>query len=91
MTDYFNSLGNYISDADGNKLLDVYCQISSIALGYNNPELIKAAKSDEMVNAIVNRPALACFPSTNYKQILEEGLLAAAPRNGQNMDIIKWI
>lgn len=79
VTDYFNSLGNYISDADGNKLLDVYCQISSIALGYNNPELIKSAKSDEMVNAIVNRPALACFPSTNYKQILEEGLLAAAP------------
>ncbi|EMG51021.1 gatA 4-aminobutyrate aminotransferase [Candida maltosa Xu316] len=79
VADYFNSLGNYISDADGNKLLDVYCQISSIALGYNNPELIKAAKSDEMVNSIVNRPALACFPSTNYKQILEEGLLAAAP------------
>ena len=32
-----------------------------------------------MVNSIVNRPALACFPSTNYKQILEDGLLAAAP------------
>ncbi|RCK67796.1 4-aminobutyrate aminotransferase [Candida viswanathii] len=79
VADYFNSLGNYISDADGNKLLDVYCQISSIALGYNNPELIKTAKSDEMTNAIVNRPALACFPSTNYRQILEDGLLAAAP------------
>lgn len=79
VTDYFKSLGNYISDADGNKLLDVYCQISSIALGYNNPELIKVAQSEEMVNSIVNRPALACFPSTNYKQILEDGLLAAAP------------
>ena len=79
VVDYFKSLGNYISDADGNKLLDVYCQISSIALGYNNPELIKVAKSEEMINSIVNRPALACFPSTNYKTILEDGLLAAAP------------
>lgn len=79
VADYFKSLGNYISDADGNKLLDVYCQISSIALGYNNPKLIEAAKSDEMTSAIVNRPALACFPSTNYKDILQQGLLAAAP------------
>lgn len=79
VADYFNSLGNYISDADGNKMLDVYCQISSIALGYNNPKLIEAAKSDEMISSIVNRPALACFPQSNYKDILEEGLLAAAP------------
>ncbi|KAK6454597.1 4-aminobutyrate aminotransferase [Scheffersomyces xylosifermentans] len=79
VADYVNSLGNYISDADGNKLLDVYCQISSIALGYNNPALIKAAKSDEMTYALIDRPALACFPSTDYKEILDEGILAAAP------------
>lgn len=79
VTDYFNSNGNYIADADGNKLLDVYAQISSIALGYNNPALIEAAKSDEMTNALINRPALACFPSTNYAKILKEGILAAAP------------
>ncbi|KAI5964778.1 uncharacterized protein KGF55_001848 [Candida pseudojiufengensis] len=79
VANYYNSLGNYISDADGNKLLDVYCQISSIALGYNNPKLIEAAKSDEMISAIVNRPALACFPSNDYKDILEDGLLKAAP------------
>lgn len=79
MTDYFQSLGNYISDADGNKLLDVFAQISSIAIGYNNPKLLEAAKSDEIANALANRPALACFPSTNYLQILQDGLMAAAP------------
>ena len=79
VADYKNSLGNYISDADGNKLLDVYCQIASIGLGYNNPALIEAAKSDEMVYALIDRPALACFPSTTYKEILEDGILAAAP------------
>jgi 4-aminobutyrate aminotransferase/(S)-3-amino-2-methylpropionate transaminase len=79
VADYFKSVGNYIVDADGNKLLDVFAQISSIPLGYNNPALIEAAKSDEMVNSIVNRPALACFPSTNYQQILNDGIMAAAP------------
>ncbi|GME85998.1 unnamed protein product [Ambrosiozyma monospora] len=80
ITDYYKSLGNYIADADGNLLLDSYCQISSIALGYNNPELLKVAKSDEMAVALANRPALACFPSTDYKQILKDGLLAVAPK-----------
>lgn len=80
VTDFSNSKGNYISDADGNMMLDVYGQISSIALGYNNPALIRAAKLDEMVNSLVNRPALACFPSRDYGQVLEDGILAAAPR-----------
>lgn len=83
VTDYNNSLGNYISDADGNQLLDVYCQISSIALGYNNPELFKTAQSKEMASALINRPALACFPLSDYAEILEQGILAAAPP-GQN-------
>ncbi|GME93713.1 unnamed protein product [[Candida] boidinii] len=48
ITDYYNSIGNYIADADGNLYLDAYAQIASIALGYNNPEILKAAKSDQM-------------------------------------------
>lgn len=79
VADYYKSNGNYITDVDGNTFLDVYAQISSIALGYNNPELIKAVKSDQNVNAIVNRPALGNFPSSDYAEILGDGILAAAP------------
>lgn len=79
VADYYTSLGNYITDVDGNTFLDVYAQISSIALGYNNPALIEAVKSDQNVNAIVNRPALGNFPASDYADVVAEGLLKYAP------------
>ncbi|KAK9464047.1 aminotransferase class-III-domain-containing protein [Lipomyces oligophaga] len=77
--DYESSIGNYIADVDGNVYLDLYAQIASIALGYNNPALVEIARSKEMVDAIVNRPALGNFPSKNYENYLRQGLLSVAP------------
>jgi 4-aminobutyrate aminotransferase/(S)-3-amino-2-methylpropionate transaminase len=79
MADYTKSFGNYIVDPDENALLDVYAQIASIPLGYNNPNLLKASKSDEMASAIVNRPALGNFPSHDWAELLQAGILKAAP------------
>jgi 4-aminobutyrate aminotransferase/(S)-3-amino-2-methylpropionate transaminase len=80
ITDYKKSVGNYIADPDGNLLLDVYAQIASIPLGYNNPALIKAAQSPEMVSAIINRPALGNFPPNDWAEILRTGILKVAPK-----------
>lgn len=62
VVDYQKSHGNYVVDVDGNELLDVYAQIVSVPIEYNNSTLIKAAKSEEMIRALVNRPAIGNFP-----------------------------
>jgi len=78
--DYTKSAGNYIVDVDGNKFLDVYAQIASIAVGYNNPALLRAAQSPEIISALVNRPAIGNFPSQQWLSLLRDGLMRVAPK-----------
>ncbi|KAF6015888.1 hypothetical protein HII12_000451 [Brettanomyces bruxellensis] len=79
LADYSKSCGNFIVDADGNVLLDAYCQIASIAMGYNNPNLIKVAKSEKMLRALVDRPALGNFAGVDYEEI-QRDILKYAPK-----------
>eukprot|EP01080_Neovahlkampfia_damariscottae_P005655 gene5655-9471_t len=85
VADYAKSKGNYIVDADGNVLLDMYCQIASIPLGYNHPDLIDLAKSDRFIEAVVNRPALGVIPPNYWNELLENSLMKVAPKGLTNL------
>lgn len=80
MTNYGQCFGNYIADLDGNILLDVFAQIASIPVGYNNPALAMASRSDEMISALINRPAMGNFPQSDWAAILESSVLKVAPK-----------
>ncbi|KAJ5573337.1 4-aminobutyrate aminotransferase [Penicillium hetheringtonii] len=76
---YHKSYGNYMADIDGNVFLDVYAQIASLPVGYNNPTLLEVARSSEVASALINRPCLAYFPQHDWASILESGILKIAP------------
>ncbi|OCF37150.1 4-aminobutyrate aminotransferase [Kwoniella heveanensis BCC8398] len=77
---YEESKGNYIVDADGNVILDVFAQISSIGIGYNVPALLELGKTDEFIKAALNRPALGSFPPVQWAEWLRTGLLTVQPK-----------
>lgn len=79
VADYDKSTGNYITDVDNNVYLDLYAQIASIALGYNNPKLIDLLSTPEMKNALVNRPASGNFPAKELTATLQK-VLKVAPK-----------
>ncbi|XP_034151096.1 4-aminobutyrate aminotransferase, mitochondrial isoform X1 [Esox lucius] len=76
---YEESRGNYLVDVDGNRMLDVYTQISSIPIGYSHPSLMKVLSNPNNMSAFVNRPALGILPPENFPEKLAESLLSVSP------------
>ena len=56
--DVDRSSGNYVVDADGNTILDMYAHIASLPVGYNHPKMLAALRDDENVGVLAHRPAL---------------------------------
>uniref|UniRef100_A0A8C5R8T5 4-aminobutyrate aminotransferase n=1 Tax=Leptobrachium leishanense TaxID=445787 RepID=A0A8C5R8T5_9ANUR len=82
--DYEESRGNYLVDVDGNRMLDLYSQISSIPIGYNHPALVKVLQKPQNLSAFINRPALGILPPDDFNVNLKESLLSKKER-GLNM------
>ena len=64
--DTSNSLGNYISDLDGNQYLDMFTSISAIGLGYNHPVLLEVANSDVVKQQVATRAGVGIHPPKEY-------------------------
>jgi 4-aminobutyrate aminotransferase/(S)-3-amino-2-methylpropionate transaminase len=77
--DYEKSRGNYVVDADGNTLLDVFSQIASLAVGYNNPSVIEALRDPGWMTYMVNRPALGIMPPKGWPELLQSTFMQVAP------------
>ena len=77
--DLANSLGNYVCDADGNKLLDVFTSIGTNAVGYNHPAMLTAATSDLVQTALASRTGNGFNPMKEMNQVQHDAFMSVAP------------
>ncbi|KOX71399.1 4-aminobutyrate aminotransferase, mitochondrial [Melipona quadrifasciata] len=73
--DYQRSIGNYLADIDGNVFLDMFMQVSTLALGYNHRSILGALSCGGNQRIIANRPALGLFPSLEWPSKIQDTLL----------------
>jgi 4-aminobutyrate aminotransferase/(S)-3-amino-2-methylpropionate transaminase len=77
--DFAKSKGNYVIDADGNALLDIFAQISSLPLGYNHESIAKQFSDPKNMHVLANRPALGVIPPCDWPSDLADMLDKMAP------------
>ncbi|KAG1122538.1 hypothetical protein G6F42_011389 [Rhizopus arrhizus] len=85
VADFAKSKGNYIVDADGNTLLDVFAQIASIPVGYNNPAFLALSQQPAFQTALANRAALGVNPNVDWVDSVEKAFMAVAPKGMTNV------
>lgn len=78
--DYVASTGCYLVDADGNRMLDMFSQISSLPLGYNHPALDAVWNDPLMASFGHSRAALGLMPPKELPQLLKDTFLKIAPK-----------
>eukprot|EP00741_Cyanophora_paradoxa_P013413 tig00020685_g12952.t1 len=79
------SKGNYVVDADGNTLLDVFAHIASLPIGYNHPSMEDAARSHDWAKHLNQRYALGAMPPKDWPVRLRDVLMSVAPAGLTNV------
>lgn len=77
--DYTASTGAYLVDADGNRMLDMFQQISSLPLGYNHPALQRVIFDPLFASFAHSRAALGMLPPKELPGLMRETFLKVAP------------
>ena len=66
-------------------MLFPFCAYVVLSTGYNHPELLKVARSDEWIAASVNRPALGVNPPVSWPKLIHDSFMAVAPKGLDNV------
>ena len=77
--DYERSIGNYAADADGNYILDLYCSIASLPVGYNHPDMVYNSLDPALYKYVAQRPALGVLPDQSWPDLIRTSLMPIAP------------
>ena len=78
--DFERSRGNYVVDADGNEVLDMYAHIASLPVGYNHPKMLAALRDEANIALLAHRPALGNNPPLGWEARVERTLMRVAPK-----------
>lgn len=74
------SRGNYVVDADGNAVLDLYAHIASLPVGYNHEKMLAAMRDEANVGILAHRPALGNNPPIGWDDRVARTLMRVAPK-----------
>ncbi|KAG0172033.1 4-aminobutyrate transaminase [Apophysomyces sp. BC1015] len=66
-------------------MLDVFAQIASIPIGYNNPVFLELAKKPAFQTALANRAALGVNPTEDWADSVEKAFMKVAPKGMGNV------
>jgi len=65
--------------------LDTVQNISSRALGYNQPEMLELAQSKRMAYLMTNRTALGLYPPREWDELVQKAFMDVAPPGMTNV------
>ena len=80
ITNLEKSKGNHLVDIDNKKYLDMYCNIASLPLGYNHPELLNIDFS-KILPFIIQRSALGVNPPYQWIEEVEKTMKIYKPNS----------